>query len=73
MKHMSMVMASGVILAIIIGIVGIAAGADDLLYPKSMLPSEKFNSSQITSMQPSKGFNSSQITSMQPSKPMFKL
>ncbi len=86
MKHMSMVMASGVILAIIIGIVGIAC-ADDVLLPKSMQPSGKFNSSDVKSMQPSKGisyeipvssmqpsgkFNSSDVKSMQPSQLMFK-
>ncbi len=67
MKRMSMVMVSGVIIALLVGIVGVSF-ADDVLYPTSMQPSAKFNSSEVKSMQPSEKFNSSEVKSMQPSE-----
>lgn len=66
MKRMSMVMASGVILAIIIGIVGVAFAADDVLYPPSMKPTVTLNTSDVKSTQPTVTLNTSEVKSTQP-------
>jgi hypothetical protein len=72
MKRMSMVLVSGIIIALILSIVGIVCAADDVLWPTSMQPTKSFNYSEVKSMQPTKdNFNKSEVKSLQPTKDNF--
>ncbi|PWR69934.1 hypothetical protein DK846_16000 [Methanospirillum lacunae] len=66
-----MVLVSGVIFALILSIVGIACADDDVLWPKSMQETQKFNSSDVKSMQETAKFNSSDVKSMQETSSPF--